>query len=363
MFSALSKLLPPPTFLSMPCVGVDISDTSLKYVSFENKKNAGGNRLLKQWGDIPIPAGIVERGQVNEPEQLAAALKEFKDQTNADFVSVSLPEERAYLFETEIKLSVPHKEIRNILEFRLEENVPIPSKDVYFDYVLLPREEGGKNVRVSVAAYDKKTIEHYYNACLAAGLRPVSFEVEAQAMARATVPSDVKGVVMLVDFGKSRTGVGIIHKGKLLYTSTIDIGGELLSNSMRKVLGDNIAESELTKLKNTQGLIRGLKSTEVHDTLISTVSIIKDELVTRMQYWHIRNGNSEDRRITSIYLCGGSSNLKGLPAYLTDTLGVPTVRANVWENTFSLDSYVPPIDRRHSLGYATAIGLALKKIT
>jgi len=359
--SALSKLLPPPTYLTMPSMGVDISDTSLKYVSFHPVRKTGTQRKLKQWGDIAIPNGIVHRGQVNEPKQLAAALGEFKAKTNAEYISVSLPEERAYLFETEIKRNTPLKEIRSLLEFRLEENVPIPSKDVYFDYMLLPGDTEKQNIKVAVAAYARETIEHYYGACVDSGLRPVSFEVEAQAMARATVPTDVKGAVMLVDFGKTRTGIGIVYKGTLLYTSTIDLGGDILSKSLRKVLGTDVAESALTKLKNTQGLIRSIEKSEVHDTLIGTISVIKDELASRMQYWHIRNGNSDDRRISSVYLCGGSSNLKGLPAYLTESLGINTIRANVWENAFSLDAHIPPIDLRHSFGYATAIGLALKQ--
>ncbi|MCA9360154.1 pilus assembly protein PilM, partial [Candidatus Kaiserbacteria bacterium] len=199
--------------------------------------------------------------------------------------------------------------------------------------------------------------------CVEADLKPVSFEVEAQAVARAVVPEDVKGATMLVDFGKTRTGIGIVYKNVLLYTSTIDIGGDALSQALRKVLGSDVAEEELTNLKNTQGLVRGKDSAEVHDTLISTISVIKDELATRMQYWHLRNGSSAERRISSVLLSGGSSNLKGLPAYLTESLNVPCVQANVWENTFSLETTVPPISLRKSFGYATAVGLALKQDT
>ncbi len=345
----------------MPCVGVDISDTSLKYISFHPAVRGSKERKIKQWGDIAIPSGVVERGQVNEPNQLVAVLKEFKEETGAEFVRLSLPEERAYLFETEIKRSTPLKEVRGLLEFRLEENVPIPSKEVYFDHVILPTDLSDKrSAQVVVAAYAKETIQQYYDACIAADLRPVSFEIEAQAMIRAVVPQDLGGAVMLVDFGKTRTGFGISYKGVLLYTSTIDVGGDLLSQSLRKVLGEEVAENELTMIKNTQGLIRGINTPAVYEALLSTVSVIKDEIATRMQYWHLRNGNSEERRINSIMLCGGSANLKGLPAYLTETVGVPVVRGNVWENTFSLDDTIPPIDRLHSFGYATAIGLALR---
>ncbi|MCA9358276.1 pilus assembly protein PilM [Candidatus Kaiserbacteria bacterium] len=358
--SVLSRLIPPPSYLTMPCVGVDISDTSLKYVSFHSNAWSKADRQIKDWGDIPVPNGVLDRGQVVDPQQLTAVLKEFKTATKGEFVRVSLPEERAYLFETEIRRSTPAKEVRGLLEFRLEENVPIPSKDVLFDYVILPSDSDSRVAQVVVAAYARETIMQYYEACVAAGLRPVSFEVEAQAMARAVVPKDVTGAVMLVDFGKTRTGIGIAYKGVLLYTSTIDVGGDVLSQALRRVLGAEIAESELTKIKNTRGLIRGVDSGEAADALLNAVSIIKDEIATRMQYWHLRNGNSDMRRIGSIVLCGGSANLKGLPAYFSETLGVPTVRANVWENTFSLDHIVPPIDRNHSFGYATAIGLALK---
>lgn len=363
MLTALSRILPPPAYLTMPCVGVDISDTSLKYVAFEPTGKVDAARKIEQWGDISIPSGTLQRGQVAEPNQLVSVLKEFKAATGAEFVRVSLPEERAYLFETEVRQNTPLKEVRGLLEFRLEENVPIPSKDVLFDYMILPGATERKAAQVAVAAYAKEVVQTYYDACTAAGLRVVAFEVEAQAMARAVVPHDISGAVMLVDFGKTRTGIGIVHKGALLYTSTIDMGGDRLSQSLRKAVGDDVAESELTKLKNTQGLVRGVESAKVRDALLGTVSVIKDELATRMQYWHLRNGDSDDRRITSIMLCGGSANMRALPDYFAESLGVPCVRGNVWENVFSLTETVPPIDRRHSYGYATAIGLALKNST
>lgn len=347
----------------MPCIGVDVSDTSLKYISFSPSAWSKKDRKIEKWGDISIPNGVVQRGQVQDPKQLAAVLKEFKAETKAEFVRLSLPEERAYLFETDIKRTTPPKEVRGLLEFRLEENVPIPSRDVYFDYAILPTSKDSRSVQIAVAAYAKETIQQYYEACIEAGLHPISFEIEAQAMARAVVPDDVKGAVMLVDFGKTRTGVGIVYKGVLLYTSTIDIGGDYLSRALRKVVGEEVADSELTILKNTQGLVRGAESAAVYEALLSTVSSIKDELATRMQYWHLRNGNSAERRINSIMLCGGSANLKGLPSYLSEALGVPSVRGNVWENTFSLDRVIPPIDRKHSFGYATAIGLALRNMS
>lgn len=357
--SFLEKHFPPPRFLQMPSVGVDISDTSLKYIQFAPRIDQKRGHKIISWGEIDIPNGVLERGHVLDQAQLARVLHELKQVTRAEFIRVSLPEERAYLFETEINRSTPLKEVRSLLEFRLEENVPIPARDAFFDYDIVEHHEGDKQLRVIVAAYARETITAYHSACLEAGLTPLSFEVEAQAMARAVLPADSRDVHMLVDFGKTRTGVGIVYGGKLVYTSTIDFGGNELSTVMRKVLGD-VSEAELTQIKNTQGLNKGLHDSRCYDALISTISVIKDELATRIQYWHARDIERQERRIASIVLCGGSINLKGLPSYLSESLGIPAVRANVWQNAFSFEHTIPPIDVRHSYGYATAVGLALK---
>lgn len=353
----LKKVIPPPSFITMPSVGVDVSDTSLKYIHLVPTTRRAVDYKLKTWGSIDIPNGTVNRGEVLEQRQLTEVLKELAAVLDTPYVRVSLPEERAYLFETEIKKGVPFKEIRGLLEFRLEENVPIASRDALFDFDII--DVSDRTLRVAVAAYAKDTIMSYFEACTAAKLVPLSFEVEAQAVARAALPKNDLSAHLIVDFGKTRTGIGIVYRGTLMYTSTIDYGGGELSKVLRRALGD-VSEDELTKIKNTEGLIKGVDDTRVHDALISTVSVIKDELSARIQYWHTRDFERAERRIQSIILCGGSANLKGLPEYFTETLGIKTVRANIWQNVFDINTTIPPIDRHHSFGYATAAGLALK---
>ena len=291
-------------------------------------------------------------------EKLTGVLKELKTQTGATYVRVSLPEERAYLFETEIKRGTPYKEIRGALEFRLEENVPLSPRDAFFDYEIIAGTDERKPLRVSVTVYARETINEYYEAARAAGLIPLSFEVEAAAIARATLPPAEHGTHMIVDFGQTRTGIGIVHQGTLMYTSTIDVGGAELSTALRAELG-SVPEAELTTLKNTVGLTQSSEHPRVPAIIAAEMEKIMSELQLRLQYWNSHASSLADHDVRSVVLCGGSSNLKGLPAHVEATLGVPAARAAVWQNAFSLDEAVPPIDLRHSYGYATAIGLAL----
>lgn len=351
-------MLPPPQYLMMPSAGVDISDTSLKYIQFRRDRKSGSKLQLKYWGDIDIQAGSLDGGNVENVDKLADAIRQVKELTGVEYVRVSLPEERAYLFETEIKKGIPFKEIRGQLEFRLEENVPLSPRDAYFDYHIFDDAVDDSKMTVSVTVYAKETINGYYEACRKAGVTPLSFEVEAQAIARASIPKSDVGTHLIVDFGKTRTGVGIVHKGILMYTSTIDIGGKELSTALRRQLGDQ-DESELTKIKNTQGLVKGVSDSSVYEALVTTMSAVKDEIALRIQYWDSHREHDGDRFVNDIILCGGSANLRGLPSYLTETLGIEAKRAQVWQNAFAIEDHIPPIGRRYSYGYATAIGLAL----
>ncbi|MCA9365307.1 pilus assembly protein PilM [Candidatus Kaiserbacteria bacterium] len=355
---SLGNLLPPPMFLKMPSLGVDISDSSLKYIKLKEVKP--GHKVIDIKGSIDIPNGVVRGGFVEDQKQLTEVMRKLKTQTKMSYVRVSLPEERAYVFETEIKRGTPFKEIRGLLEFRLEENVPISPKEALFDYEILPSGPDDKKIRIVVVVYARETIMRYYNACKDAKLVPLSFEVEAQAMARATVSADDVGAHMIVDFGKNRTGIAVVLNGALMFTSTVDIGGDTMSKALRAQLGNDIAESELTKIKNTQGLVKALDNDVVYEALLNTSSILKDEIASRLQYWHTRDYERKERKIKSVIICGGSSNMKGLPEYLTEALGVTVVRGNVWENVMDLDTDIPSIDRWHSYGYAAAVGLALK---
>jgi len=358
VLSSISKIIPPPQYITLPSAGVDISDTSIKYIQFEKRNRYNQELDLKTWGDIDLPDGIFERGIVKDQVGFAKAMKEISTACGTPYVRVSLPEERAYIFETEIEKGTPYKEIEGLLEFRLEENVPISPRDAYFDYTIINDQSRPHSLRVIVTVYNKDLINSYYEACLTASMVPLSFEVEAQAIARATIPTNKPGLHMIVDFGKTRSGVGIVQDGTLMNTSTIDIGGNELSKALRKVVGD-LSESELTKIKNTQGLIRGTDNPKVAESLINLISITKDEIMARMEYWNNKEQRHYDKNFESVILCGGSVNLKGLPEYLSETLQVKVVRADVWGNAFSIDKKIPPIGRRYSYGYATAIGLAL----
>ena len=93
-----------------------------------------------------------------------------------------------------------------------------------------------------------------------------------------------------------------------------------------------------------------------------TASALSDEVLRHYRYWDTRRNEHGERMtpVGRVILVGGSANLKGLPDYIAGRVQAPAERGEVWRHVASYDDYIPPVDRQHSLQYATAIGLALR---
>lgn len=352
----IARVFPPPRYLTLPNVAVDISETAIKYISLEPK---GKTYTLGVWGTVPVPEGVVSRGAVTDEKRLAGLLRDIRKKTGFSYVRLSLPEEQAYLFETSIKKDTREEDIRSTLEFKLEENVPLSPKDAFFDYDITDDREGDA-CHVGVSVYTRAVVEAYHRACRAAGLIPISFEVESRAIARSVIPTGDASTHMIVDFGKTRTSVGIIQNGVLMYTSTIDIGSLQLDEAIRTHLNEELSDEEMVERKNLYGLTKTGGEEDIYSAMLGTISALKDELQTRIGYWQTHSLHDHKRDIDSIILCGGNANIAGIADYFTEELGIESKQAQVWQNVLDFDEEIPEITRQHSYGYATAIGLALR---
>jgi len=355
----LLRLFPPPRFLTMPSVGIDISDSSVKFLELIG---APGHLKIGRFGERTIPSGIVEAGQIKDSERLAEVLVQLRKEEKIEYIRAGLPEEEAYLFHAQVPESASAAEARTVIEFQLEENVPITSAEAVFDYEPTGKEihEGQREVIVSV--YPLSLVSSYREAFEKAGMIPLSFEVEAQAIARSIVPLGSEKTYFIVDFGRARTGLAVVSRGVLLFTATIEVGGVAMTQAIMKTF--KVDEREAERLKNERGFTRSQTDTELWSALMNTIAALKDEINRHFVYWNSRKGadNKQYQKIDELLLCGGNSNLTGLPEYLSQSLKVPVRLGAVWGNALSFNDVIPPIDKSHSLGYATAVGLALRTI-
>jgi len=349
---------PPPVFMQMFAAGLDISDRRVRFLEFKRSKNG---IVIKRFGESKIAPGVIVSGKIKRPEELNKILSTFAKEYNLEFVRVSLPEERAYLVKMEAP-DVSHDELRNAIAFQLEEYVPIPAGEAVFDYRVIGESKGHNGyIDVAVSVMPQKDVEEYANLFKGTGLTPVSFEIEAQAIARSVIPDKNTDTVMIVDFGRTRTGIAVVSGGAVRFTSTIDIGSNMVTTAIEKHFSVDNKEAE--KIKNEQGLTKKKEDEEFSLAVMSTVAILRDEINKLYIYWHTHHDGADgSSNIKKIILSGGGANLKGLTDYLSSSLRISVEVANPWRNVNSFDNFIPSIPFNSALGYSSVIGLALRSV-
>jgi type IV pilus assembly protein PilM len=344
----------------MPAVGVDISDFSVKFIEFIPQ---GRGLVVGRYGEKRVPEDIVVSGSIRNPDALRAILAGLREEHGLDFIRGSLPEERGYLFETSVPAAAAG-ELRGALEFKLEENVPLKPTASVFDYDIIQHEGDRKSqtVDVVVSAFAVPDVQSYVDLFTDAGLSLVSLEIEAQAIARAVVPKGDLSTFLVVDFGRARSGISVVSGGVVRFTATIGVGGDAMTAALQKTHPE-MTPDKILEFKNTVG-IRGGKSSASAPAVMETVEALRSEMEKHVLYWQTHDATGADalparKPVERVLLCGGNGNLAGLPEYLSRELRMSVERANVWVNTFDLNTYLPPITFNDSLGMASAIGLAL----
>lgn len=342
----------------MPAAGLDISDQSVKFSVLERTRR-GLN--LTHYGEKSIPVGTIASGLIKDHETLVTILKSLATEFGLRYVVASLPEEEAYIVRLKLPAMPPHQ-IRESLELQLEEHVPIPPAEAVFDYEIFnPHGGTGQGYDLGVSVLPRKTVTAYGEIFQAAGMLPLAFEIEAQAITRAVVPAGDARVSLVVDFGKTRTSFFIANGWTVLFTATAqNIGGEDITRSIQKHLKLDYASAE--KLKVDQGPFFSKKNQEFFSAITPMVSVLRDEIKKQYEYWeaHQQEVGEVGQAISRIILCGGQSTLPGLVDYLAGSIGAPVELGNPWTNILSFDETIPDLNLNQALRYTTALGLALR---
>lgn len=347
-----NRYFPTPSYLAMDSFAIDISDQSIKYGQL--LATPFGLQLGK-FGKEKIPAGIVVLGKIEQEDKLINILKKIKDKEHLSFIRVSLPEEQMYLFT----LSLPktnENDLRNMILLQMEEHIPLQAIDTIFDYEIVSSSD--KNILVEVSAISGATLEGYLSVFEKAGLTPISFELEAQAIARAVISTLDIDPVMIVDFGDARTCISIVQGGRVLLTTTLDLGGLNLSKMIAKNFSLSFEEAE--KMKSSYNLKTVIDTNEIFPVILNGLSVLRDELFKQSNYWETHEeGGIKHEKISHIIICGGASNLAGLSDYLSTSMSLSVEHANTWVNILDMDTSVPEMAFEESLSYATVLGLSL----
>lgn len=354
MFSRIVRIeFAPPRYLALPTAGISVSASGVKLAVIEEKLH--GLELVR-YGEERLPLNAIEGGEPRDRKAIVDAVRSLAHKHGVRFANIALPESRSYLFEAEVTGSGP-KAWRAAMEQRLDEYVPLPPSEVSFD--LVPLSSGEEKTAVLGVGYAHRVIEESIDIFDEVGVTVRSIENEMFSMPRALLSPVSTETVLVIDIGRTTTKLAIVAGQLPRFATTLDVGGHALTLAVQKHFG--VSEEEAKRVKAERGIVQTEENAEYLAAMLSTVSVIREEIMRRLEYWQARAAvGTAHEPVTRAILIGGNATLRGLPEYLEASLKLPVELGDVFANLAPKDHWLPPLDYLESLGYATAIGLALR---
>jgi len=360
--------------------GLDISDLSLKIIKL---KKRGKNLVLASFLEEKIEPGIIKGGEIRDEKKLSeiikTAVKKVEgEKLKTNYVAVSLPEEKAYLEVIQMP-KVPEEDLKSAVIYEAENYIPLPLENLYLDFQIIPPVINHlDHLDILIAALPKKTVDPYLSSLKLAGLQPLVFEIESQAIARCLIKNETTtSPQLLIDLGATRTSFIIFSGHSLRFTSSIPVSSSNFTEIISKNLRVSLAEAEKLKLKYgleekikikiKNGLVIKGEKGEIFEALIPALVDLIQQIKRYLDYYQTHASHEHlppnGRGVSKILLCGGGANLKGLPDLLSLELNLPVELGNPWINILPEEqTAVAELSSSESLKYATALGLALRGI-
>ncbi len=309
---------PTPRFLTLADAGISISSRNVRYISFSSGKK--GELHVRQSGDIPLPEGVVSKGEVKDKQKLIEVLSKLSKEQGFKFINATLPEERAYLYTTTID-RVPYRDLRDAVAFTLEENAPLSLSESIFSFEVI---DGPSEMRAAVSVIPANVAQDYIDTLELAGLVPVAFDVESQAIARALVKVGDERSHLIIYLGHSRVGFYLVRDEAVQFSSTLSLD---VADSMNQ----------------------------------ETISILKTEIRKFFSFWSAKYESSDmpNQKVERIIVGGPWAKDEKLVSSIMSDVETPYALGNVWVNVCDIDKRLPEIPFDTSLAYAAAIGAAL----
>jgi type IV pilus assembly protein PilM len=388
-------------------IGVDVGSTAVRVAEVA----AGDIPVIVRAAQVPLRPGVVEAGEVRQPEAVAEALRELWSKSGVKSKQVHLGVGNQRVVVREVALPwLPEKELRDTLGFQVQEFIPMPAEDAVLDFDPLGEmDQGGRRmVRILLVAAHKPMVNALVEAALAAKLDPQGVDLSPFAVTRAVgtgdsgLDLDSSGDEAIVDIGAQVTSISVHDRGVIRFVRMLPSGGRDITLAIASGLGvdDEVAE-RLKRGDRSQGIAdaapvvgspadeaaagrlpapaetlptdtlptdalpaeapRGAPGgiwdpAEVHDLALTRARGFVDEVRSSLEFY---TAQTPDAQIGRVLVVGGGSRLDGLLELLQERLPVPVDRGRLFERAKSEVELSAEASAEAEAVLSVAVGLAI----
>lgn len=333
-------------------VGIDFGTHSVKAVELSNITT---NPKLVNFGSQATPKGVVNSEEKEDQKALANVVKKLysDSQIKNKSIVVALPEFSVFTRFLEFP-GVKKEELKDAVFYEAKQYIPVPISEVRMSYIPIGFNEAKNAPRVLLVAAPLKIIETYIKITEMAGLEIVAIETESVALGRAMHRATNQRHVVMLDFGANSTDMSIMADGYLVFSQSISIGSDSLTQAIINKF--NFEYNQAEEYKRNYGITPNVLENKIYEVLSPVLESIMLEVSRGIEFYKNKTLATPP---TDFILTGDGALLPGLATYISKALHVNATIANPWSN-ISVDRKFKDIISKSGPSYSVAIGLALK---
>lgn len=338
----------------MTSVAIDISDTIIRLIGLERR---GRDWKIHVRSEIAVAPGFINDGDIQQPaavSELLHSLAEASDLHSKDVV-ITLPERHTF-----VKLiSLPASSEGNIADAvttAMTQHIPYTPDEMYWDWQKVGGVDSQNQTQILLGAAPRATVDQYLSVFTDAGLQVKVAEIESLAIVRGLFgPKPPDEPQIIVDLGRTRSTLILIHHGIVQFSRTLRYAGRELNRFIADEL--HISDEQAERAKTLFGLDTTRGKGILRAVLAPHVDAIAEEIKEVENFFEEHYVDHEP--ILKIYLTGSGALLRNIDQELQMRLKQVVVVQPSWVYTELLRSYR---DLSSELGYSytTAFGLAMR---
>lgn len=218
------------------------------------------------------------------------------------------------------------EELKSAIKFEADKYIPFKINEVNLDTQLLGEMTDKGNMRVLLAAAKKEVVDKQISLLKEAGLEANLIDVDALCLTNIFLlkakEAMANQVCALLNIGAKATTVNIYRHNQSYFTREVNIAGDELTKAIADKINVAIEVAEGLKCNMPPD-----KSEALNQAMQPVLENLINEVRISFDYFESQFAEG----INKIYICGGSSALKGLDKIFSQSLGVSTLLWNPLE--------------------------------
>ncbi len=334
-------------------VGIDFGNYSVKAVELKNIRTKPS---LVAFGGESIPAGVLNSEDKGSQKKLSNALKTLYRSAGIRNKRVVLAIPESAVFTRYIDLpGLKEHELDTAVFFKAKQFIPIPISEVQMSYIVLGYDESKSSYNILLVAAPKKTIDIYLNVVSQAGLESLAIETESIAIGRAMYKATDASHLVALDFGSKTTDMSIMHEGKMIFSQSIAMGSDSLTQALINQFGFEYPQAE--QYKRNYGITPNVLENKIYNSLKPILNAMLVEVQRGIEFYKTTTLRSAPK---DFFLSGEGALLPGLPEFVKATFNTNVYIADPWSN-IQVPKKLIPLVAKNKPNFSVAIGLALKE--